>query len=288
MFYPRYLLSKAINLWIFCAILSVRAADIARVDLVFPQNATYKSTPLMPVVFSIQQPQLVKSLYPTLEYSISEIGGKLLSTANQLPIRNLKSDESDSSSYLFEGLANIFRTDGQYELRWSLRWINCSRSIDGSEIDAEHTPEDEAGFHRRTYRPQKRLVFTIDAKGIEASLTRMTCPAHSNEKVAASEVAHGFVFDIKDSLKVPLALADDGVSSCALLASPAPTVGPSCQQTVQPDAVSSVLASLTKAECHKATPAVSCPPDENSADRIGAMSRVLATSVVTALISIAF
>lgn len=258
------------------------AADLGQVELIFPQNTTYQPTPLIPVVFSVKNPKLINKLYPSLSFSVWRTGSNSSVVKHDLPIRRLNPE--NDTSFLYQGIADLASSAGELEISWALRWINCSRSSDGSDFDDANTPEDQDDFHRRTYWPRKTLSFSIGSADDQAvDLQTLDCHPDSPEQ-------QGFAFRAKDqNLEVPLGLSADGVSSCVLLASPAPTVGPICQATsLGSDVASSISASMTKMECGQATPAVTCPPDEESAGSSLASHYQASRSVGLLLISLAY
>lgn len=252
-------------------------SGIAQVDLIFPRNETYTPTSLMPVVFSVRSPELVNLLYPTLQYAVTRVGSNDTTTKlRDLPIRRL--DSNDSLSYLYEGVASVAAVEGEFELSWAFRWVNCSRSIDGSDYDNQDTAYDQNGFHRRTYWPHQKLFFRTSKDGKKADLASISQDKNCNEM-------QGFAFQVKDNLEVPLGrLSADGVTSCALLASPTPTTKPFCEQIIKPEAVSSISASLTKVECRSTAPVVSCPAESGC----GPIQAQLGVLLAASLLSIAF
>src|SRR5207244_4320386 len=61
----------ALPLW--CAA-QAAVPGVVEVDLIFPRNDTYAPLPGMPIVFAIQNPQLVASLYPSFDLLLYQLG----------------------------------------------------------------------------------------------------------------------------------------------------------------------------------------------------------------------
>lgn len=243
--------------------LAASSTGSAEVDLVFPRNVTYKPMPLMPVVFAVKKPDLLNLVYPSLHYILTKVGDANATTEyHELHIRRLAGTGNDTD-YLYEGVANLVSVEAQWKLQWDLRWVNCSTDANGTDYASDDTPEDYRGFHRRTQWPHHSLVFSTDNSGRQPDL------GASAEKDAGCDNSQGFAFDIIDNLDVPEkpSLDADGVTLCALLASPAPTPTP-CKASIDPEHISSIEAKITHAECGSATPAVTCPADKSASGRM--------------------
>ncbi|KAJ6445148.1 Lysine--tRNA ligase [Purpureocillium lavendulum] len=254
-------------------LLGLAAADAtgnAEVDVVFPRNDTFEPMPLMPVVFAIQNPAAVRQLYPSLHYMVAPLGQPNRRKFESLDIRNLPVNET--TAFLYRGVPNLLDTEGMWEFSWELRWINCSTSDNGTDFDGDDTVEDLNGFHRRTYSPLQTVFFTTRQGGTQPNLTAISTGDTCDETQALG-------FNVRQYLQVPDALSNDGVTSCALLASPAPTPRP-CEATLGPDAASSISASITSRECVVATPAVSCPPKDDAAAGHGVTAGLLLSAGV--------
>ncbi|CAG8890308.1 unnamed protein product [Penicillium egyptiacum] len=239
-------------------LLALAGADstgTTEVDIVFPRNDTYELMPLMPVVFAVQNPAAVQHLYTTLEYLVWPEEGPYNGSFNELRIDMVTPNET--TQFLSEGIPNLLNTEGKWGFSWRLRSTNCSTSDDGTAYNDDHMTEDYDGFHRRTSWSYQYFRFTTAKGGRQPNLTAIT----TGEDCGKTQ---GIAFDVKQNLEVPFALTGNGPSSCALLASPAPTPSP-CRASVVPSIASSISARITQAECYAATPAVSCPPKKDGA-----------------------
>ncbi|KAA8646333.1 hypothetical protein EYZ11_013272 [Aspergillus tanneri] len=238
------------------------------VDVVFPRNDTFELMPLMPIVFAVQNPAAIGQVYPTLEYMVSSLDTPSEDKIHwaQLPIRRLPANET-TTTFLHDGLANRLNTENMWEFAWTMRWTNCSTSDNGTAFDDDHGLDDQDGFHRRTSSPYQSFIFTTAKGGRQPNLTAISIGDDCGRTQALA-------FNVTQTLKVPTGpLRGDGVSSCALLASPAPTPRP-CKVSVAPEAASSISSTLTHAECYAATPAVSCPPKSDGAAVHGPSAQV--------------
>ncbi|UNI17015.1 hypothetical protein JDV02_003395 [Purpureocillium takamizusanense] len=236
----------------------------AEVDVIFPRNDTFEPMPLMPVVFAVQNPGAIGQLYPTLQYWLAPLDSPKEGGYQDLRIRDLPPNET--TAFLYRGIANTVNTERMWEFSWHLRWTNCSTSDNGTAFDDEHTLNDLNGFHRRTYNPLQSIIFTTRKGGLQPNLTALSTGEDCGKTQALG-------FDVKQYLSVPARLSGDGVTSCALLASPAPTPSP-CKASVESEAASSISSSLTSTECRSTNPAVSCPPKDDGAAALGAGSLV--------------
>ncbi|KAF4772359.1 hypothetical protein HAV15_004795 [Penicillium sp. str.  len=232
---------------------------LGEVDVVFPRNDTFEPMPLMPIVFAVQNNAALEKLYPTLRYRVSLLhqpSNATFSSFTRLPIEDLPANQT--TQFLYNGVANLVNIEDTWKFEWNLGWTNCSTSDNGTDYDNEHGSSDQNGFHRRGYEPHGSIIFTTSKEGRQPNLTTLTTGDDCGK-------AQALAFNVTQTLKVPSWFqSGDYLRSCALLASPAPTPRP-CRASVVPEAASSISASLTRAECFAATPAVNCPAKTNGA-----------------------
>jgi len=256
--------SRLLGLALLTTLARANTTSSAEVDVVFPRNDTFEPMPLMPVVFAVQNPAAIEQLYPTLDYMVAPLDAPNEGSFERLRIRYLPPNET--TAFLYKGIPSQFNTERVWKFSWQLRWVNCSTSENGTAYDDDDTLNDFHGFHRRTYWPLQSFIFTTRKGGLQPNLTTITTGDDCGKTQALR-------FDVKEYLPVPAKLSGDGVTSCALLASPAPTPSP-CKASIESEAASGISSSLTSTECRSATPAVSCPPKDDGAAALGAGSLV--------------
>ncbi|KAL7916963.1 hypothetical protein ACQKWADRAFT_317683 [Trichoderma austrokoningii] len=129
---------------------------VFEVDLLFPRNETYAPNPLMPVVFALQNPTLasVNGLIATVYWEFDP--------------------------YLISRSINtIAYPEGFWTFAWSLRFFNCTETVEGQ-------PQARNGFTTLNAKP---TVFTISKSGQATDLTAAT----SADKCNAAE---SFAFNV--------------------------------------------------------------------------------------------
>lgn len=130
---------------------------------------------------------------------------------------------------------------------WRLRWHNCSISDNPEFINKPYGDFDDvhAGFHRRDYDPAQIVFFTTRQDGHQLNLTALSSGDDYDK-------TQSLIFDVKDYLPVPPSLDGGGMTSCAQLAAAIPSPTPA---SLDPDTASSIMVSLTRAECYATAPA---------------------------------
>ncbi|KJK66071.1 hypothetical protein P875_00021847 [Aspergillus parasiticus SU-1] len=65
----------ALSLSLACSWASI-TPGVAEVDLIFPRNESFPPSSLTPIIFAIQNPSLLSSVYPRIRYYIEELGAR--------------------------------------------------------------------------------------------------------------------------------------------------------------------------------------------------------------------
>ncbi|TFB06270.1 hypothetical protein CCMA1212_001480 [Trichoderma ghanense] len=109
------------------------------VDLLIPHNTTYAPSPLMPIVFGVQNPILSKSLQAVIRWDLWEgnnqrspgsIGGGHL----DVDIDVYSEPQPSNDPLLVSASVNtVAYPDGVWTLAWSLEYTNCSQYTTRSE-----------------------------------------------------------------------------------------------------------------------------------------------------------
>ncbi|KAL7939414.1 hypothetical protein V8C35DRAFT_286560 [Trichoderma chlorosporum] len=105
---------------------------IFEVDLLFPRNETYAPTPLMPVVFAVQNPTLAKPLDATIKWTMWEGNDKHSPgsvTGGHIDVGVDVTTESKPSNDLLllsSAVNTVAYPDGFWTLAWYLEYNNCS------------------------------------------------------------------------------------------------------------------------------------------------------------------
>ncbi|UKZ78193.1 hypothetical protein TrVFT333_005928 [Trichoderma virens FT-333] len=226
------------------------------VDLLFPHNATYAPSPLMPIVFAVQNPNLAKPLKAAIDWTLWEGNNKTSPGAigsGPILVDFDVASESPTSSFppllLSSSVNTIAYPDGVWTLAWNLEYLNCSSVT-----------------HSETFF----TVFTVSKSGEAPNL------------VAATSADTCSTLDVQALNVTSL----DGVG-CSMLA-PSPTTNP-CAVTIDSAAASSLsaLARATGYVCAMNTN-LTCPtsfPDSAGIPRMAAESTLLTLlATLTALV----
>ncbi|KAJ4164175.1 hypothetical protein LMH87_005860 [Akanthomyces muscarius] len=245
------------------------ATGNAEVDVIFPRNDTFAPTPLMPIVFAVQNPAVAQQLNLRLNYRVIPYG-RPNATTDYERVRLNALPNNDTTFYAHDFVSDIFNKEGTWEFFWQLRWNNCTST------------KDEYGMHfsRDTQEPVNSFVFTTHNDGSKPDLVAIG----SDDKCGNTQ---GIGFEVQDVLDVPPPKNADLLSSCAHVAVPAPTPTP-CSASVPSEAAESISSRITQAACLAATPVVSCPSQENASGRAASNMAVVALSLGSALYAYIF
>lgn len=240
----------------------------AEVDILFPRNNTFAPTPLMPVIFAVQNPAVAQLLNLRLDYRVIPYGHPNATTDYER-VRLNALPNNDTTFYTHDFVSEILSKEGTWEFFWKLRWNNCTSARD----------DQGTHFSRDTEEPVNSFVFTTHKDGSKVDLSAMSSGDDCGK-------AQGIGFEVQDMLNVPPPQNADLLTSCAHVAIPAPTPTP-CSASIASDAAESISSRITQAACLAATPVVSCPA-KNSADRTSAGWMTAALSAYSLLYHLTF
>ncbi|KAJ3490649.1 hypothetical protein NLG97_g5736 [Lecanicillium saksenae] len=230
------------------------------VDVMFPYNGTFAPTPLLPIVFAIQNPEVAQKLNLRLNYRVIPYGHPNVTTDYER-VRLNALPNGEATFYARDFVSGIFNKEGTWEFFWQLRWNNCTSTEDG---DGKH-------FSRDTEEPVNSFVFSTHRDGRKPDLVA------SN---SSDDCKHfqGIAFEVQGLLDVPPPQNADMLTSCAHVAVPAPTPSP-CRASIPSDAIESISSRITKAACLVATPVVSCPAQDSASGRTAVSAAAVAWSL---------
>jgi hypothetical protein len=234
----------------------------AEVDLIFPQNDTYAPTSIMPIVFAIQNSQLLASLDLSFEWSLSNSSNHEYNLASgNLDLINTNSSSSDPY-FAYAITFNITAIEGSWMLTWNSRAVNCSTSPSNSTFGAV----DQRQF----------VVFTTKIGAQQPDLVAATADDTCAHSESFTYNVTGVIGVIEDPNKY------DSRNSCAVIASTQPDHTPNpCGARVDASAASSISAAITHTACAQLHPIVSCPPTKNDGVRREAQLLVKGTIWLT-------
>ncbi|TQV98248.1 hypothetical protein IF1G_02328 [Cordyceps javanica] len=244
----------------------------AEVDVLFPRNDTFAPTPLLPIVFAVQNPAVARQLNLRLSYRVIPHGRPDAATDyERVRLNALPGD--GATFYAHDLVTGLLDAEGTWEFFWQLRWNNCTSSSSSSSSSEEHGADGH--FARDTQEPVQSFIFTTHKGGSEPDLV-----AVGGEDRCGN--AQGVGFEVLDVLDVPPPQNADMLTSCAHLALPAPTPTP-CSAAVPSEAAQSISSRITQAACLAATPVVSCPPEGSAAGRATVNAAAVALSLGSVL-----
>ncbi|CAI7660860.1 unnamed protein product [Penicillium pancosmium] len=253
----------AFSLMVSLGIAETTGLGFAEVDLVFPRDGIFGLMPLTPIVFVIQNPAAIDRLYPYIDYGLWPVD---LPRGNHTLDRMLvqqhlpnTTDTTGSVAFLNARIANTLNTENDWEFVWKMDWTNCSTSAN------ETTSDGEPKVNLNNPWAGQSVRFTTKKGANQPNLTALTADDKCGD-------ASALAFNVTKTLE-PQSGYYEG-QKCAVLASPAPTPAP-CKVSVAPAAASSILSTLTAAQCAAFTPGISCPPKKGAATVNNAASQLI-------------
>ncbi|KAF7514718.1 hypothetical protein G7054_g15063 [Neopestalotiopsis clavispora] len=216
-------------------------SGIMEVDLVFPRNETYALNSTFPIVFAINNPELVSLLSPRIYFTVNEwdnINNMPVGTTYDLRYENYSSDPL-FAYHTFPGLD----TETVWWLTWRVTWGNCTK--ENHKINTSYDKYSTS------------LTFTTSSSGQAVDLVAGTesddCPAES-----------GVALEVASTLDVSVGVNWEGFSDkCPVLADTTPTATP-CEVKIDAATEASMAASLASDAC-LGTQVVGCGDDDESA-----------------------
>ncbi|KAK3934191.1 hypothetical protein QBC46DRAFT_428586, partial [Diplogelasinospora grovesii] len=211
------------------------------VDVIFPQNDTYAPSPLMPIVFAIQNAHLAGPLDVNFEWSVYLVDDPD-GVSDQRTVDLRGANLSNTSLYFaYQTTGKLNHTEGAWSLLWTVSSGNCSGS--GSNRTWAFSGSNLS----------KNLYFSTNNSAPAPDLVAATA-----DNTCANMQA--YTFNVTGILDVPDPSKYDGHSSCAVVApGPTPAANP-CGAKVDAAAASSISAAIMSSACAAPQPVVSCPP----------------------------
>ncbi|KAE8333335.1 hypothetical protein BDV39DRAFT_199062 [Aspergillus sergii] len=264
---PRGWLLLAISLGLACSRASI-APGVAEVDLIFPRNESYPPSALTPIIFAIQNPTLLSSVYPQIRYYIEEVNAnssERVSYSGSLELAKLNYTGSDP--YFLYWSTSKFDSEGIFKITWALDIYNCSHEPDSTDLTVGYL----GGRGRQSYFSIRNGTSPPD---FVAATEDGTC-----EKSLAQAV------HVPEFINVPSAQIWGGPtrttaryapkptwrgSSCAVTADWVPTPSP-CNVKIDHSAATSISAALTSTACaNPLRTGLICPtPSSENAASVG-------------------
>lgn len=239
------------------------SSSVFEVDLIYPRNETYIPSPLMPMVFAVQNPDMADQLGAFIYWSLLEGGnssapgsvpGGLLELS-PMSLLNVSTDFDkltlDIPSYpllVTRYLDTFSFPDGTWNFEWTLQVYNCTSGIDD---------------HQNGLQVTNYITFNTSKSGKAPDLVAAT-------SAGTCDTTEGFAFNA-------ISLEDN----CGVL-EPTQTTNP-CAVTIDSAAESSLMALATAQACsilqRPINPNVTCPSATPSSNTAG-QSRTAAASVL--------
>ncbi|EPE09531.1 hypothetical protein F503_07307 [Ophiostoma piceae UAMH 11346] len=239
------------------AVAAVSFPATVDLTLVFPRNATYDASALLPIVFAFDNPEAVPLLQPDLWYTLWDASNDSASVANNRLVQPSTPISTNDSFFLaIDSLDQLVGKAGSWRLQWNLDTVNCSSSTEGSTTASTYLANS----------PIRSIYFTTTTDGsgaqpdIAAAATNTTCGTEAH--------ANTIEFSISGTLTAGLSKPDgfDG-TECAVQADSEDeyAVPSSCAVSLDDAAVASVSAAATQTACAASSPVVSCPAATSTA-----------------------
>lgn len=242
--------------WLPAALAGAAAASsssgVVEVDLVFPRNDSYAPTPILPVIFAIQSPELAPFIAPHISLTIREwnnTNNVVVSDQFDLRWANLSGDDAHLVHRGYTG----FNTEGS----WWITWIVGRQSCTDESLSSPY-----AGNRITTNNTSWSVLFTTKKSAHEVDLVAAT----NDNKTCPEDI--GVAINVTDTLKIPGSASaewDGGGDRCAVVASSTPTPDP-CRVKISSAAASSISSAATARVCDGRDPPVSCPSKDKTGE----------------------
>ncbi|KAJ5927826.1 hypothetical protein N7466_006782 [Penicillium verhagenii] len=238
-------------------------SGVFEVDLIYPRNETYTPSPLMPMVFAVQNPDMADPLGASISWSFLEGGnrsapGSLLDGLLELSPMNVLNVSGDLDKLTLDipgypllvtrYLDTFSFPDGTWNFEWSLEVYNCTSGF-----------ED----YQNALQVTNYVTFNTSKSGKAPDLVAAT-------SAGTCDTAEGFAFNAI-SLEY----------NCGVL-EPTQTTNP-CAVTIDSAAESNLMAMATEHACsileRPIHPNVTCPSATPSSNTAG-QSRTAAAPVL--------
>ncbi|KAJ5765383.1 hypothetical protein N7520_004942 [Penicillium odoratum] len=238
------------------------SSGVFEVDLIFPRNETYTPSPLMPMVFALQNPSMAVPMEALIEWQLLEGGnisapGSILSGALELDLMSSLnvSTDLDKATLDLPGypllvtryLDTFSYPDGSWNFEWTLQVSNCTYG----------------NYAPNVLQMTNNVTFTTSKLGKAPDLVAAT-------SARTCDTAEGYAFN-----------ATSIEATCGVLG-PTPTTN-LCAITIDSAAESSLMALATAQACsilqRPINPNVTCPSSTPLSNTAG-QSRITAVPVL--------
>ncbi|KAJ5753308.1 hypothetical protein N7520_010225 [Penicillium odoratum] len=255
-------------------IVATASSGVFEVDLIYPRNETYTPSPLMPMVFALQNPSMAVQLNALLYWSLLEGGNSsapgsipggtlelaLMSTLNASTDPDKATLDLPGYPLLVTRFLDTFSfPDGTWNLQWTLQVSNCT--------SGSYTPN--------VLQMTNNVTFTTSKSGKAPDLVAATSAGTCN-------TTEGYAFN-----------ATTIEATCGVLG-PTPTTNP-CAITIDSAAESNLMASATSYACsiqqRPINPNVTCPsatPLSNTAGQSGIAAAPVLLMVLATLTTMTY
>ncbi|KAL5049062.1 hypothetical protein BDW71DRAFT_176140 [Aspergillus fruticulosus] len=230
---------------------SASSTGIVEVDLISPRNQTYPPSALTPIVFAVQNTEVVRALSPSITWYIEQRGVNASERIYTTGSFDLAKDVNSSSPDPFFAYAGTSRVthEGYFAFSWQIDYSNCSTASDDDEVTLSSDS--------RRYN-----VFFTAQNGTEPA----DLVAATKNDTCKSSPAHAW--SVSSLLEAPESEGFEGGPWCAVLAdaTPLPTPTP-CNVKIDESAAESMQAVITERACaaRDPSPELACPTPESAA-----------------------
>lgn len=248
------------------------------VTLVFPRNSTYDANTLLPVVFSLETPELVSALQAKLSYQLWDVDNPSASTSTWGNVLVQPTSNLPNTTYLaVDSLSELFGQAGSWKLIWTLATTNCSTDEVGGTMASDFSSNNQ----------QHVVAFSTTTDG--SGTTPDVAASAANTTCGSNNTAHAVSVSVTGTLDVLYNRPDfyyGDICAVQQLATSV-TVPSSCAVSLDTAAVASISAAITSSACLAATPVISCPATTSTSSSAASGLRPSATSLFPAGVALA-
>ena len=205
-----------------------------QIDLVFPRNETYNPSPIMPIVVSFRNTELLPYLRPSISYEVWNYDNfSADSTYGNIDVPSV--NESSVNPHIkFNSHLYPFNTEGTWKLNFHIGWKHCyvSPAEQGRrELEMLDINTTDIG-----------VIFTTKGTSKQIDLAAATSRNCSSP--------FGVTINVTDTMRTPPSDLVYDQDVCPIVASP-PIKADSCDVTLDATSASSLDASMTSWVCNK-------------------------------------
>ncbi|KAJ5782629.1 hypothetical protein N7457_004403 [Penicillium paradoxum] len=225
--------------WLLVALQALRSSaatptlpEVLEVDLIFPRNDTFAPTALTPVVFAVQNSDLISILDLQLSWNIRPISSERWGVSDGM---KLNLGETYNDTYFVHSSTEQLNMEGIWRLSWTLSFLNCT-SVNGSAQNSRFGIGDELYFSTRN---------DTQAQDLAAATEEGTCAKLPSSTLNVTRLLDASGGDYPER------------SSCAAIPSSAPEPSP-CKVKMDSAAALSLSASITATACARTGAMIKC------------------------------